>query len=421
MKVLMLSSYHAKGGAARAASRLASALPAAGVTVDYRSIYARHMTPVQKLAYYWRVAHDRLPAYWRARRRIMFSAGSLGNADLVRQINASDADLVHLHWINGGALAVEDLNRINKPMVWTLHDMWAFTGGCHYDAGCGRFTQGCGACPQLNSEHAQDLSYRSATAKAVTYRRATNLTIIAVSRWMAEGARQSRAMSGLPIVTLPNLIDTQQFRPADRQQARTHLGLPASGKIIVFGADAAVVDPRKGYQHMLAALALLPVVMRENIELAVFGSASVGPALEHGFRVHHYGRVGDEQLNHLYNAADVMVVPSIQEAFGQTALEAMACATPVVAFATTGLLDIVDHQRNGFLARAFEPASLAEGICWVLEHNDPPTLRRAARQKVLDCFNSCAVALRYRQLYERCLDLKPSEEPGALSVRTHSA
>lgn len=403
MKVLMLGSYFAKGGAGRAALRLAQALPLAGVDVDYRSIYPVHMNLYQKGRYLLRVLHDRLPALLLARKRIMFSSGAPRNPAAVKWINESDADLVHLHWVNGGGLAVADLALINKPIAWTLHDMWGFTGGCHYDAGCMGYQNGCGTCPQLNSTRDQDISYSAALEKSQVYGELDNLTIVGLSRWIAECAANSSALAGLPIRNLPNPIDTHTFRPEDKYAARTRLGLSQTRKIVLFGADAAVSDPRKGYEQLVAALKLLPRNDNPGLELAVFGSVAPEQGDGLGFKSTYFGRVGDEQLRALYSAADVMVVPSLQESFGQTASEAMACGTPVVAFGATGLLDIIDHKVNGYLAAPYRPASLAQGIAWVLSTSNYPQLCSEARKKIVETFASAVVASRYREFYLQCL------------------
>ena len=403
MKVLILNSYQNKGGAARAAVRLAEALPHAGVEVQYKCLFPTVMSPTEKAAWLTRVLYDRVPALLAAGRKVHFSSHAPRNRELVRWINQSDADLVHLHWLNGGGMSVKDFKDIEKPMVWTLHDMWAFTGGCHYDNGCERYRQGCGACPTLHSSRMGDMSARLAQSKRQIYRELTHLSVVGVSDWVASCAAASSSMAGLHIQSLPNPIDTDRFAPMDKGEARRSLGLSQTRKIVLFGAMAAVDDKRKGFHKLLGALRQLNL-SQHGVELAIFGSEAPtnGPAL--GYPARYYGHVGDDMLRTLYSAADVMVAPSLQETFGQTVSEAMACGTPVVAFGATGLLDIVDHKRNGFLASPYEEASLAEGIEWVLRHADPVGLGIAARKKVVDAFRSEVVAERYRDFYKGCLE-----------------
>jgi len=417
VKVLLVSSYRSKGGAARAASRLAEALAGAGVDVEYKSIYPKQMNTWQRLNYLARVAYDRVPALVVARKRSMFSSGALPNNRLIRLINESDADLVHLHWINGGGLSVDDLKHIHKPIVWTLHDMWGFTGGCHYDAGCNGFLSGCGRCPMLKSDNPADLSALGAEQKASAYALSENLTIVGLSRWMVDSAAKSFAMRGLAIKQLPNPIDVDVFRPEDRLLARARLGISLDTRLIAFGAVAAIGDDRKGFRQLIAALRLLNQQGHSNIELAIFGGSSSQHSLETHYKAHYFGHVScDEQLRDVYSAADVMVVPSLQEAFGQTATEAMACGTPVVAFSATGLIDIVDHKRNGYLARPFSASSLAEGITWVLDAEHSDQLRNQARSKAVSQFANERVALDYLALYKSCVS-QTAPTPAPIDVQ----
>lgn len=417
MKVLLVSSYRSKGGAARAASRLTDALTAAGVEVEYRSIYPQQMNTWQKLHYLARVAYDRVPALLVARKRSMFSSGALANDSLINSINESDADLLHLHWVNGGGLSVDDLHRINKPIVWTLHDMWGFTGGCHYDAGCNGFVSGCGRCPLLKSDNPADLSAMGSEQKTRAYAQVENLTIVGLSSWMVESAQKSTAMRGLAIKKLPNPINVDVFRPEDRSLTRARLGVSPTTRLVAFGAVAAVGDERKGFNKLLSALCLLKEQGNLDIELAVFGGSGSEHSQNTFYKTHYFGHITcDEELRDLYSAADVMVVPSLQEAFGQTATEAMACGTPVVAFGATGLLDIIDHMQNGYLASPFKVSSLAEGIAWILTSDNTDRLRNQARAKAVAEFSYDRVADLYLSLYRSCVKHAAATAPTAQAL-----
>lgn len=157
----------------------------------------------------------------------------------------SDRDVVHLHWIGWSFLGIGDLPHIQQPVVWTIHDAWPFTGGCHLPAGCQRYTTGCGLCPQLNSTRHDDLSHQTWLRKAQAYR-AKNITYVAPSRWMAETARSSALLGGAHIEVIPNAIDVERFRPANKQKARQALGLPVDARLILFGAIRAAEDHNKG-------------------------------------------------------------------------------------------------------------------------------------------------------------------------------
>jgi glycosyltransferase involved in cell wall biosynthesis len=284
--------------------------------------------------------------------------------------------------------------------------MWAFTGGCHYNnEGCRAFEQSCGRCPVLGSTKERDLSRRVWDRKRRFFDKVENLTVVGLSRWLAEEASTSALFAGRPVVNLPNPIDCSVYRPIDRTVARELWGISPDAKVVAFGAMRATSDTNKGYDLLVEALSH---VSAPGLELLVFGASAstsgVGDDLP--FRVHYTGRLHDDvSLVTLYNAADVMVVPSRIEAFGQTASEAMSCGTPTVAFDTSGLRDIVDHQSNGYLADAFDTQDLAAGIEWVLNcDGNGRGPREAAHDKVLREFDYPVVAPRYIDLYNSILN-----------------
>jgi glycosyltransferase involved in cell wall biosynthesis len=199
---------------------------------------------------------------------------------------------------------------------------------------------------------------------------------------------------------LPNPIDIDVFSPILKTIARDLLRLDRSKKYVLFGAMGATSDPRKGFKELTKALSFL----ENDVELLVFGSSR--PKVPLGFKqtTHYFGHLHDDlTLKVLYSSADVMVVPSQQEAFGQTATEAMSCGTPVVAFRHTGLLDIVDHKKNGYLALPFDEQDLASGIDWVLCSDDLQALGNHARNKIVEQFSTGKVLSSCIDLYDRCI------------------
>ena len=299
------------------------------------------------------------------KKKILFSSSVLPSKSVLEVIQEEAPDIVHLHWISKGFLQIKSLKEICKPIVWTLHDMWAFTGGCHTPVECTRYEQDCGACPILKSSREHDLSRQNFIRKRETYQKVKSLTIITPSKWLADCVQKSPLLSGFPVNVIPNLLDIDLFFPENKLIARKHFGIDPDRKIILFGALDATKNKLKGFVELSDALHLISD--KKNIELAVFGSAKQETSSLSGFKVRYFGYISeDADLRRLYSAADVMVVPSSQEAFGQTASEAMACGTPVVAFRTTGLLDIVDHQVNGYLAEYKSAKDLSNGIKWCL-------------------------------------------------------
>ncbi|GHZ48431.1 TPA: glycosyltransferase family 4 protein [Vibrio cholerae] len=409
MKVIIVSSSDIQGGAARATFRLHKALLSEGVNSqmivqsklsDDFSVLPPP-TRLKKLVGNIRPILDSIPVRrYKKRSKTLFSPSWLPLSGIVDQINSLEPDVVHLHWIAGGMLRIEELNKIKAPIVWSLHDMWPFTGGCHYDEGCFAYTTQCSQCPVLGSKSYRDLSHKLWFRKKASFGRLRKLTIVGVSEWLAYCAASSSLLKDYPVVKLPNPIDTLVFSPFERVESRKLLNLPVDRKLILFGAIGATSDPRKGYKELVQALEHLP----SEYELVVFGSSRPKVPQRFKQKAHYLGHLHDDvSLRVLYSAADVMVVPSLQEAFGQTASESMACGTPVVAFGTTGLLDIVDHRLNGYLAQPYDTQDLANGIDWVIQHKAPEQLSLAAREKVLREFDSKVVAAKYIALYEQML------------------
>jgi len=342
---------------------------------------------------------DKLPLrFYPKRSKDLFSPSWIKFGDIVKQIDRINPDIVHLHGGGGGRMGIEDFARITQPIIWSLHDMWAFTGGCHYSGNCQGFLSGCGNCVFLNSGKERDLSRKVFSRKRKAFSQKDNMAIVGVSDWISHCSENSYLLKGKKHVCLPNLINTSMFKPCEAVFSRKLWNLPQGRKLILYGAIGATSDPRKGFKELGSAIRKLKST---NVELVVFGSGLPEHAPNFEFKVHYLGSLSDiASLVTLYSAVDVMVVPSKQEAFGQTASEAMACGTPVVAFRTTGLLDIVNHKENGYLAKSFDVDDLAFGIDWVLNHEDSNKISRNARDKVLSTFDSNLVARKYINLYQ---------------------
>jgi glycosyltransferase involved in cell wall biosynthesis len=290
--------------------------------------------------------------------------------------------------------------------------MWAFTGGCHYTLGCDRYRYNCGNCPQLQSDRERDLSHWVWQRKFKAWQN-INLTIVAPSSWMAECARASSLFRGLLIEVIPFGLDTEKFTLYDLQQARNELNLPLDKHLVLFGAIDATGDTRKGSHLLQQALQKLSKTeWQEKIELVIFGASEPETPVDFGFPVHYLGHLDDNTLRLAYSAADVMLAPSIQESFGQTASESLACGTPVVVFEGTGLADIVDGNQstksnncNGYVAKYCDIEDLAKGITWVIEDGERhQKLRYHSREKAQQEYAKSVQAKRYLSLFERILN-----------------
>jgi glycosyltransferase involved in cell wall biosynthesis len=319
-----------------------------------------------------------------------------------------EPDIINLHWLGDGYLPINALTRLGIPLVWTLHDMWAFTGGCHYAGECDRYQTACGQCPQLGSYQRWDLSRWIWWQKSTTYPKLT-LVIVSPSQWLADCASTSQLLQQVDIRVIPHGINCQKYRPLNQVFARQTLNLPQDKSIVIFGAVAATSDERKGFSSLVKALRKISQThWKSKIEVAIFGSSEPVQGIDIGFKAHYLGYLRDEvSLTLLYSAGDVMVVPSLQEAYGQTALEAMACGTPVVAFHSTGLVDVVKHRETGYLASPFSPDDLASGISWVLEdHDRQRQLSLNASTMAKESFSLEEQAARYAYLYREILNLE---------------
>ena len=411
MKILIVNKSDIQGGAARAAYRLHKALLENGVdskmlvqdkiSDDYTVIGPT--TKVQKAIAKIRPTIDSLPVrLYKNRTKTLFSPSWLGFSGIVDKINKINPDIVHLHWICGGMMTIEDISRIKAPIIWSLHDNWAFTGGCHIKWKCEKYRENCGACPRLGSQKENDLSRRVWRRKQKSFANIDNITIVGLSHWLTESSKNSSLLNNRKHITLPNPIDINIFKPFYKDKARELWNLPKDKKLVLFGAMSATSDINKGFKELSDAMEKLT---SKDIELVVFGSSKPQNAPDFGFKTHYLGRLHDDvSLVTLYSAVDVMVVPSLQENLSNTIMESLACATPVVAFDVGGNSDMIEHKINGYLAKPLESDDLANGIDWVLNASNYDELCINARKKVVKEFDSKVVAKKYIKLYEEVLN-----------------
>lgn len=413
MNLLMLNAFDDQGGAAIATYRLHSGLRSIGIdskllvqkkgTDDYSVIGPRARW--KRMAVALRPYLDRLPAnFYPARQSSLFSTAWFPDG-LASEIAEMNPDIVHLFWLNAGFFRIETLKNIRQPIVWTLHDMWPLTGGCHYDEECGRFQTSCGNCPQLNSEKERDLSRRVWARKKESWREA-NMVVVATSQWLAQMARSSSLLGARRIEVIPNGIDVDVYKPIDKATARAAYNLPKEKCLILFSAFGAISDKRKGNHFLMEALkGLLNTSLRDRIELVLVGASEPAQIPDFGFKVHYMGQLKDEVSQVLlYSAADVVVAPSVQENLSNTVMESLACGTPVVAFNIGGMPDMIEHRRNGYLAAPFDVGDLAEGMAWVLaDEMRHEELSANARKTVVERYSLPIVAERYQQLYKSLL------------------
>lgn len=416
MNVVHVCASDIIGGAARAVFRLHRALRAHGgvesrMLVRERAsddpgvvVHAPRLSPRYLLN--MEVARRAKDIYWArfaSENAVMHSRADV-RTGLLQSLAKLPCDLVHLHWLGSNTLSIEEIGQIDRPVVWTLHDMWTFCGAEHYvpDEPGARFRTGYDAGNRTKGEGGPDMNRSVWLRKRHAWKRP--MTLVCPSRWMAECAYASVLCRDWPIHRIANPLDLERWKPLPKAQARTLLGLPLDNKIMLFGAIGGERDRRKGSDLLRAVLHELKKFGAEA-HLAVFGQSGPVNPEPFPFPVTYLGRLQDDLSMILaYNAADVMLVPSRQDNLPQTAVEAHACGIPVVAFDVGGLSDIVGDRQTGFLAPAFDVRQFAGSVAMLL--SDDPLRREmslAARASALEIFAAPLVARAYVELYAQVL------------------
>jgi len=414
LRPLLLSHSDGGGGAGRAAHRLHLALRAVGVDsrmlVDFKDTEDRYVQrPTQRAGdtrRRMRISADQVPAVLAGLPDPRGFSPGIASAISARAIDAMGADVVNVHWTNFGFLSIAQLGRIQTPMVWTLHDMWAFTGGRMYDddAATARWRTGYTAPFAPPPGQRWDIESWVWRRKRSHWR--SGIQLVTPSRWLAQLAGESALLHDWPVQVIPNALDTDVFAP--RPGARARLGLPEGPPIILLAVAADLNDRRKGADLLIAATSRL-AHERPDVHLAVVGHSSPPTGWPTAITTHWLGRVSDDTvLADTYRAADVVVVPSRQDNLPQTGTEAAASGTAVIAFDIGGMSDIVIHGSTGYLARAGDVRDLAHGIGWVLHSRQRSAqLGLAARDRAVAQWSPDVIATTYRSLFDEVRGARP--------------
>lgn len=420
MRVLIVNTSERTGGAAVAAGRLLETLNNNGVKAQMlvRDKQSRRMTVTdagRRWLAQWCFLWERLCIFCHLlfRRDHLFEI-DIANAgmDITRTRAFREADVVHLHWVNQGFLSLDGIRKIlesGKPVVWTMHDLWPATSICHYAHGCQGFRAGCHHCKLLpGNGSVSDLS-------AKVWRRKSNLLkkhhlwFVACSQWLEAQAKQSALLHGQSILSIPNTIDTDRYRPMDKAEARRTLGLPVDGHVILFVSQR-ITDTRKGVAYLIEAIEKLAVEhpeLKSHTTIALLGGHAEELADKLALPVHALGYVSDEKkIIEVYNAADIFVIPSLEDNLPNTIMEAMACGVPCVGFKTGGIPEMIDHGKNGYVAQQRDATDLAKGMAWALDADRHQQLSEAAVEKVKRTYSQRAVAMRYIEIYNEALAFK---------------
>ena len=408
LRIVLLTYHKQNGGAGIACGRLAEALQNAGHLVTYLDTGDFAKNSFQKALAWFRFVLERL-YFLRHERdksiRFLFNPGIFGQ-DLSKHPALIQADIIHLHWVNFGFLGIQDIQKLlgmGKPIFWTLHDMWAFTGGCHHSGSCTHYEENCGQCPFMKSPTHTDLSHQLWGKKRLAFK-SENLKIITCSNWLEQKAKASSILSNHDIQSIPNALNLHQFTPVQKTVIKTNLGLHIQKKYILFVAMRASA-PAKGFSFLKSALEIWVKnnpEAKKRVELLVIGEVHEPAVFEAlALPVTLVGKVTDnKKMSEYYNAADVFVTPSLEENLPNTLMEALACGTPCVGFQVGGIPEMIDHHINGYVAKSLDAEDLAIGIQWVFDH---PEASQAARKKAENFYAEQIVAEKHVEFYQKAL------------------
>lgn len=303
----------------------------------------------------------------------LFSYPILGS-DISKLSQVTEADIIYLHWAIGGLLTlrgIEKLLKLGKPVVIFMHDMWSITGGCHYSFDCEKFKVHCKNCQNFPINKKIDLSFIEFNKKAKLNNKYENIYFIAPSIWLYNQARSSFLTVRKPIYYIPNILNKKLFQPIGKRECRKLLDVDPLATIIAFGA-VSIDNPYKGWKYLQEALSILKHhTDNKNILILIFGGAyNKEVADKIHFPVKFLGRLRDDYSTALvYNASNVFVAPSLADNLPTTVMESLACGTPVIGFDIGGIPDMIQHKRNGYLAKYKDAEDLANGIIYCIENN----------------------------------------------------
>ncbi len=407
------------GGAAIASYRLMEVLKESGVDVkmlvqeggeDDEAVFSTTGSALKKKINFLRFAMERLYFLRHEKskeHRFLFSMANTGEYIHQNKL-VREADIIHLHWVNAGFLSLGSLKALldlGKPVVWTFHDMWAMTGGCHHALTCDRYKQECGECLYLKKPGRKDLSHRLWTKKSKFFKD-RNITVITPSEWLRDCVRESSLFGQMDVHAIPNPVDQTQFRGVDRELACKSLGLDPTKKYILFGA-ASVKNLYKGFSYFQEAIKIMSQDREAmaGVELVIFGKTGEDVSQMFPLPVHNVEYVNSAQtMVDLYSVAQLYASSSLQDNFPSTIIESMLCGTPVVGFRTGGIPEMIAHLEDGYLAAHKDASELAEGMKWILSYDPYQALSDRVRSAAVRRFSRERSATLHVELYRKVLN-----------------
>lgn len=409
MKILQVSESDNIGGAAIAASKLNCLLNKNHI--DSKLLVNRKKTNdfniISPFSFFDKIYAKILPHLlikynkWRFGTTKLTISKDKSSLFFLRMINNKKFDIIHLHWVNNGFVGLDDLNLITKPIVWTLHDNWLFTAGCHSTQGCKQFVDNCNNCPHIaHKQHQINLDKQFVIKNRKLLDLKKKINIIVPSKWMLASAKESKILNGFNITLIPNFIDVDLFIPKDRDICKQYFNLELKKKYILFGATDPINDSNKGYDYIkeMDSRGVL-----DGFTLIIFGKIANSSDVDLNIDFILMDTIYDKKkLALLYNVAELIIMPSIHESFGQVAAEGMACGIPVLCFNTTGLKDIVDHKKNGYLAILKDIDDLITGFNWIVSQKG---LGVFTRSKIENKFSKDIILKKHIELYQKILKI----------------
>ena len=414
MKIVHVNTSEQWGGAALAANRIHKALLASGIDSQMAVIRKTSDNPSVHAILSEEEEHERR-VRWGVTRKMVFEkypdydkniifSPQISHSSTYRKINELKADIIHLHWIAEEFISIAGLAGLKAPVVWTLHDTWAFTGGCHAFK-CKKFKKECGSCPLLRSDNPLDMSHISFKQKENAYKK-MQATIVASSKHLQEDIKSSTLLGLNKIKHIPHCLDMDFFSSEMKNinDIRKNLSVPENSRVVLFGASDPDIDKLKGYDLLVEALEKLKKMGEENIFCLVFGANKNLPL---PYPSKDLGYLGQEFLPFIYSCADVFVCSSRAESFSNTTLESLSCGTPVVGFDIGGIPDMVEHLVSGYVAKPEDATDLAKGMQYVLADEERrKKMGLSARKMVEKQYSMTGVAKEYITLYEEVLQNK---------------
>ena len=407
MKILHINYHQTQGGASVAVNRLVKALNSNNVEsellVNEKRVNEKYVTPQFKnlFSLYFHKIKKISSIYLKnllGANDIYKDSISIFPSKLHKTINNSKADIINLHWICNEMISLKEINKINKPIIWTLLDMWPFTGSTHYtDNDFYKFSN-----KKFNEKKIFNIQNWVLNKKIKKCNK--NIVIICISKWLDKLAKESYIFKNNKIYTIPCTIDINYWKPIDKKISRKTLGFDINKKYFLFSAFNGIQDERKGFDIMMKALTKLDI-NKDEFTVIILGNADnlykINKLYKFEFKIFNQNFNNDKDLlKTIYSACDILIMPSRLEAFGQVALEAGSCGLPCVSFKNTGVEDIINHNEDGYLADYLDIEDLTKGINLLNKESINSKMSEKIRNKITKEFSYENISKKYKDIYE---------------------